>query len=44
LTALARRLGAVPDPGAAMADGDTPEDTVVYRHALDADGSPEAYA
>lgn len=42
--ALATRLGAIPDPDADMADGDTPQDTVVYRYALDADGSPEAYA
>lgn len=42
--ALARRLGAVQDTQAVMADGDTPEDTVVYRHSLDSDGSPEAYA
>lgn len=42
--ALARRLGATQDTSAAMPEGDTPEDTIVYRHALDADGSPEAYA
>ncbi|KMW60524.1 Acetyltransferase, GNAT family [Candidatus Rhodobacter oscarellae] len=30
--AVAERLGAVPDATAAYADGDTPEDTVVYRH------------
>ena len=32
--ALARRLGATEDPSAPLPDGDTPEDTVVYRHAL----------
>lgn len=42
--ALARRLGATEDAGAVFADGDSAEDTVIYRHALDADGSPEAYA
>lgn len=42
--ALAERLGAVPDPDAPMAEGDTPDDTRVYRHLLDADGGPEAYA
>ncbi len=42
--ALARRLGAEQDPNAPMADGDTVDDTVIYRHALDTDGSPEAYA
>jgi RimJ/RimL family protein N-acetyltransferase len=30
--ALAQRLGATPDPTAAMPAGDTPADTVVYRH------------
>jgi RimJ/RimL family protein N-acetyltransferase len=42
--ALARRLGAVHDPDAALPEGDGPEDTVVWRHAPDTDGSPEAYA
>lgn len=42
--ALARHLGADLDPDAAYAEGDTPEDTVIYRHHLDIDGSPEAYA
>jgi RimJ/RimL family protein N-acetyltransferase len=30
--AVAKRLGAAPDPAAAFADGDTAADTVVYRH------------
>ena len=42
--ALARRLGAMHDANAALPEGDTPEDTIVYRHSPDADGSPEAYA
>ncbi|MBV7394971.1 GNAT family N-acetyltransferase [Mameliella sediminis] len=42
--ALAERLGAVQDPAAALPQGDTAEDTLVYRHSPDADGSPEAYA
>lgn len=42
--ALARRLGAVHDPDAALPEGESPDDTLVYRHAPDADGSPEAYA
>jgi RimJ/RimL family protein N-acetyltransferase len=42
--ALARRLGAEHDPCAAYAEGDSAEDTVIYRHHLDSDGSPEAYA
>lgn len=42
--ALAERLGATHDPDAALPTGETPEETVVYRHRLDADGNPEAYA
>ncbi|MFW2588621.1 GNAT family N-acetyltransferase [Sagittula sp. SSi028] len=42
--ALAERLGAIHDPQAALPAGETASDTVVYRHALDTDGSPEAYA
>jgi RimJ/RimL family protein N-acetyltransferase len=42
--ALAQRLGALEDPNAPLPDGETSEDTVVYRHAADTDGSPEAYA
>lgn len=42
--ALAKRLGAVLDADAPLPDGETPEDTVVYRHSPDSDGSPEAYA
>jgi RimJ/RimL family protein N-acetyltransferase len=42
--ALAKRLGATHDATAALPDGETAQDTVVYRHALDSDGSPEAYA
>ncbi len=42
--ALAERLGAVLDPDAQLPDGETPDETVVYRHRPDADGSPEAYA
>lgn len=42
--ALARRLGATRDPQAPLPDGETPTETVVYRHAPDADGAPEAYA
>jgi len=42
--ALAERLGAVRDPAARLPDGDTAAQTVVYRHAPDTDGSPEAYA
>lgn len=30
--ALAKSLGATVDPDAAMAEGDTPKDTAVYRH------------
>jgi len=32
--ALAKRLGALPDPDALRPDGDTKEDTIVYRHAM----------
>lgn len=42
--ALAERLGAYPDPDAPLPEGETPEETVVYRHAPDTDGAPEAYA
>lgn len=42
--AVAERLGAVHDPGAALPEGETSEATIVYRHRPDADGSPEAYA
>ncbi|WP_305968008.1 MULTISPECIES: GNAT family N-acetyltransferase [unclassified Mameliella] len=42
--ALARRLGATHDPDAPLPAGETAEDTIVYRHAPDTDGSPEAYA
>ena len=42
--ALAKRLGAIHDPEAALPEGETPADTVVFRHRPDADGSPEAYA
>ena len=42
--ALAKRLGAVHDTGAALPEGETPDETVVYRHSPDTDGSPEAYA
>jgi len=42
--ALAERLGAVLDLDAALPEGETAEETVVYRHSPDADGSPEAYA
>ena len=42
--ALATRLGAVEDDDAPLPEGETPEDTVVYRHSPDSDGSPEAYA
>jgi len=31
---LAKRLGALPDPDALRPDGDTKEDTIVYRHAM----------
>ena len=42
--ALAKRLGAEHDAGAALPHGETADETVVYRHRPDADGSPEAYA
>jgi RimJ/RimL family protein N-acetyltransferase len=41
---LAERLGAEHDPDAPLPIGETADETVVYRHAPDADGSPEAYA
>jgi RimJ/RimL family protein N-acetyltransferase len=31
---LAKRLGALPDPDALRPDGDTKQDTIVYRHAM----------
>lgn len=42
--ALAERLGAVPDKNAPLPEGETRDDTIVYRHMPDADGGPEAYA
>ncbi|MFW2544220.1 GNAT family N-acetyltransferase [Primorskyibacter sp. 2E107] len=42
--ALAERLGAVMDSAAALPNGETSKETVVYRHAPDTDGAPEAYA
>ena len=42
--ALAQRLGAVHDPDAALPDGETPAETIVYRHSPDTDGTPGAYA
>lgn len=42
--ALAERLGATPDPDAPLPEGETPAETIVYRHRPDADGSAEAYA
>lgn len=42
--ALAERLGAWHDPAAPLPTGETPDDTIVYRHSPDTDGSPEAYA
>ncbi|SMX39226.1 GNAT family N-acetyltransferase [Maliponia aquimaris] len=42
--ALAERLGAALDPDAALPQGETPDETHVYRHSPDADGNPEAYA
>ncbi|WP_121630654.1 GNAT family N-acetyltransferase [Tropicibacter alexandrii] len=42
--ALATRLGARRDHDAALPMGETPEETAVYRHLPDLDGSPEAYA
>ncbi len=41
---LAKRLGAAHDPHAALPEGETAAETVVYRHLPDTDGSPEAYA
>lgn len=34
--ALATRLGARPDPAAPLPDGETPQDTAVYRHVREA--------
>ena len=42
--ALAERLGAEHDPNAQRPDGETLEETIVYRHLPDTDGGPEAYA
>ncbi|WP_167648213.1 GNAT family N-acetyltransferase [Mameliella alba] len=42
--ALAERLGAVHDPDAQLPEGETAQETLVYRHSPDADGSSEAYA
>lgn len=42
--ALAGRLGALHDPQARLPEGETPAQTMVYRHSPDIDGSPEAYA
>lgn len=42
--ALAKRLGAMFDPKATLPEGETPEETAVYRHLPDTDGNPEAYA
>ncbi|CUH74819.1 GNAT family N-acetyltransferase [Tropicibacter naphthalenivorans] len=42
--ALATRLGAARDDAAPLPAGETTADTVVYRHAPDTDGAPEAYA
>lgn len=42
--ALAERLGATLDATASRPDGESPSETLVYRHRADADGSPEAYA
>ena len=41
--ALAERLGAFPDMTAPLPEGETRDDTIVYRHVSDADGGPEAY-
>lgn len=41
---LAERLGATHDPAAPLPEGETPAETMVYRHVPDTDGSPEAYA
>ena len=42
--ALAERLGAVRDRAAALPEGETADETLVWRHSPDSDGSPEAYA
>ena len=42
--ALAQRLGATLDPDAPLPEGETPDETIVYRHSPDTDGTPEAYA
>ncbi|MFP7569800.1 GNAT family N-acetyltransferase [Marivita sp. S2033] len=42
--ALAKRLGATHDPDAALPDGETLRETLVFRHRPDSDGNPEAYA
>jgi RimJ/RimL family protein N-acetyltransferase len=42
--ALATRLGAALDTDAAIPAGETPDETIVYRHSPDTDGGPEAYA
>lgn len=42
--ALAKRLGATIDADAALPEGETSDETIVYRHTADSDGSPEAYA
>ena len=42
--ALAKRLGAVLDGAAEIPDGETLDETVVYRHSPDTDGGQEAYA
>ncbi|WP_136441936.1 GNAT family N-acetyltransferase [Pacificoceanicola onchidii] len=42
--ALAARLGATHDADAPLPTGETPDDTIVYRHIPDADGNPGAYA
>lgn len=41
---LAERLGAVPDPDAALPEGETAQETIVYRHRADTDGGTEATA
>lgn len=42
--ALAERLGATHDARAPLPEGETREQTWVYRHLPDNDGGPEAYA
>mgnify|MGYP001795827954 CR=1 FL=1 len=42
--ALAERLGAVHDRDAELPVNETRDETLVYRHVPDRDGSPEAYA